>query len=798
MPRDGIAIEAADALDPLTALPAWVKGEKRLSSMLPYVSLVTDRTIRTRGNELMQCIRLEGVNSTTSEDAHLDRIGSLLAGIVAQVGTGFSFYLHKVSKAVDVTLPPIPGEGFASAVDQRWRTHLGRSGLRDKTITLSVLKRPETGSRLPFGLGASRTRFAADTTRRLRKLDEVVGFLLSSFDELKPSLLAASTGELFGFLGSLNTGEEHPLFPRSRLGVIAEDVANTRVTFRGTTIVLSDGAVGEKVGAIFAVKNYPAKTDSLMLDELNLPVDMVVTHSFVPINVNIMAGRIKRQLRLMQAANDGAVSLAQELELAQDDLESKRLIFGEHHMTVAVYARSQAALDDIASEIRNISATSGINLISEAFGARAHFMAQHPGNTGARSRKAAITNHNFADLATFHRTPLGKTGREVPWGVPITLFPTPERSGFRFNFHEQGAPDREPTGGHTLILGRPGSGKSVLAAFLMTMARRAGARLFVFDYRAGMEMAVRALGGSYSTVRAGRPTGLNPLQTEIDARGQAWLADWLASLLERRDRPLTPVQTNRLQEVVRQNASAGNAGLRNWSDFASLLVSTDDDGDLFERMQEWTAEGRYGWMFGSNTEDTFSLDGDVSGFDLTGILDSESERERMAVLSYLFRRVERVIEDRKPTIIVIDEAWKALDNAYFAERLSNWLVTARKQNAVVVMMTQYASQLERTRTGKTIVEAVPTQVLLPNIRASAADYAMLGLSDKELDVLLGVGSASRLALVRDDRGAVVIDADLSSLGPLVTILGGMEKGEDLVGADYRERPNFWADFWRAT
>jgi type IV secretion system protein VirB4 len=96
MPRNGIVGQDADALDPLTALPTWIKGEKRLSSMLPYVSLVTDRTIRTRGNELMQCIRLEGVNSTTNEDAHLDRIGALLAGIVAQVGTEFSFYLHKV------------------------------------------------------------------------------------------------------------------------------------------------------------------------------------------------------------------------------------------------------------------------------------------------------------------------------------------------------------------------------------------------------------------------------------------------------------------------------------------------------------------------------------------------------------------------------------------------------------------------------------------------------------------------------------------------------------------------------
>jgi type IV secretion system protein VirB4 len=784
MPRD-------ESFDPMTLLPEWVKNEKALAHMLPYVSLVDDYTVRTRGSELFQCIRLEGVNSYTTDDDHLDKIRALFASIISQIGPEFSFYVHKVSKAIDPALMALKGDDFAAHVDQKWTAFLKDGGLRDKTLTLTILHRPALTSKLPFSAKKSIAAVKAQTEKRMRRVSEVVGFLKSTFADMNPRLLSASKGELLGFLGGLNTGQELPLYPTSKYGFLAQDVANSRITFRGTIFEVSEGAVGSRYGTSFAIKNYPAKTSCTMFDELNLPVDMVVTHSFTPINSNLMAGRIKKQQRLMRAADDGAVSLEAELAEALDDLESKRLSFGDHHMTVTVFASTLENLDSIAGEVRNTAATEGVNMVNEAFAARTHFFAQHPGNSAKRSRKAAVTNKNFADFAAFHRTPLGKQGHEVPWGTTISMFPTPERSAHWFNYHEQGSPDKEPTGGHTLILGRPGSGKSVLSAFLMTQARRAGARLFVFDYRLGMEMAVRANGGRYTAVKAGEATGLNPLWTEIDERGQAWLADWLASLIYRTDKPLTPSQINRIQEVVRQNATVSDPELRNWQDLSSLFVSVDDGGDLHDRLQEWTAEGRYGWIFGQNQEDTFSLDGDVVGFDLTGILDSESEKERMAVLSYLFRRVERVIEDRQPTIIIIDEAWKALDNGYFAERLSNWLVTARKQNAVVVMMTQYASQLEQTRTGKTIIEAVPTQILLPNIRANASDYAMLNLHNKELDVLLNTGSNSRLGLVRDDDGSVVINADLSALGPLLTILGGMEKGEQLVGADYRQRPDFW-------
>ena len=72
MPRD-------EGSDPTTLLPDWAKKEKELAHMLPFVSLVNDWTVRTRGNELFKCLRLKGVNSYTTDDEYLDRSRALFA-----------------------------------------------------------------------------------------------------------------------------------------------------------------------------------------------------------------------------------------------------------------------------------------------------------------------------------------------------------------------------------------------------------------------------------------------------------------------------------------------------------------------------------------------------------------------------------------------------------------------------------------------------------------------------------------------------------------------------------------------
>ena len=247
--------------DDLATLPDWARKERPMASMLPYVSLVNDVTIRTRGNALFQCIRLDGVNSMTSDDAHLEKFRALFAAIIAQIGPEYSFYVHKVSKAIETALPPVPNEGFAQALDRRWQMAMARAGLRAKSLSLTVLKRPPLGARLRLKRSESIAQLKDQTAKQLRKLEEVVGFLRSSFSEMNPRLLGAENGELLGFLGAFNIGQERPLFAKSRFGIIAEDVANTRVTFQGRSFTLDDGTAGKRVGTSFAIKTYPAKTN---------------------------------------------------------------------------------------------------------------------------------------------------------------------------------------------------------------------------------------------------------------------------------------------------------------------------------------------------------------------------------------------------------------------------------------------------------------------------------------------------------------------------------------------------------
>ena len=141
-------------------------------------------------------------------------------------------------------------------------------------------------------------------------------------------------------------------------------------------------------------------------------------------------------------------------------------------------------------------------------------------------------------------------------------------------------------------------------------------------------------------------------------------------------------------------------------------------------------------------------------------------------MMYLFHRVEERL-DGKPTLIIIDEGWKALDDDVFAAAIRNWMKTLRKRNAILGFATQSARDALDSRIASAIIEQAATQVFLPNPRAQAEDYCTgFGLTAHELDLIRALPDHSRCFLIKHGNHSVVVRFDLGAHPDLIKISVG--------------------------
>ena len=157
---------------------------------------------------------------------------------------------------------------------------------------------------------------------------------------------------------------------------------------------------------------------------------------------------------------------------------------------------------------------------------------------------------------------------------------------------------------------------------------------------------------------------------------------------------------------------------------------------------------------------------------MTALLDSP--RLRTTTMMYLFHRIEQGL-DGTPTMILIDEGWKALDDPVFARRIRDWLKTLRKRNALVGFATQSARDALDSSVAAALVEQTATMIFTPNPRARAEDYCGgFGLSEHELAIVRAMPPGGRCFLLRQGETAHVLRLDLAGMDDLLTVLSGRE------------------------
>lgn len=557
----------------------------------------------------------------------------------------------------------------------------------------------------------------------------------------------------------------------------------SRTIFGAETIEVRD-ADASTFGGIFGIREYPAQTTPRQFEAL-LSVDFgfVLTQSFT--FLGRAAATEKFRLRMMQMENSGdrAVSQADALIDAGDDLMSNRFVLGDHHFTLAVYATSVKALRDHMSIARAALADTGMVAAREGAALEAAYWSQLVGNFAWRARPAPITSLNFAAFSPFHTFPAG-TSSGNHWGDAIALLKTNARSPYYFNFHKSDL-------GHTLIIGPSGGGKTVLLNFLMAQTEKTGARQIFIDKDRGAQIFVQASGGTYLALHNGVPTGFSPLKALANrSEDRSFLSLFIRQLVRADGKPIS-VQEERLIEDGINAVMKLDAHDRSLSALRSMLGMKDASG-VGARLEKWTAEGSLGWVF-DNPDDSMTLDARFIGFDMTDFLDNADIRT--PVMLYLFHRIDQLLTGER-MVICIDEFWKALGDEAFRHFAQDGLKTYRKRNALLVFATQSPADALKSDISHSILEQVATKIMLPNPFGARRDYVEgFALSEAEYKLVREeLAPESHKFLVKQGHDSVVVELDLSGLDDELAVLSGRAEtttvAEEII-AEVGSDPAVW-------
>ncbi len=775
------------------------KVEDSVGRFIPYTRLVDEEIIKTKEGYLLKIIKIEGVPFETADEIDINQRKTVRATLLRGLSNSrFALYHHIIRREENSEQESFFENDFCRALDNAYQERLTSKRMFVNEQYITIVRRPAQGT---FGLMAdiSRTLFtridrkmqANQEIEDIKALNEAAGHILTTLAPYKPRVLGVKKtdkgilGENLSFLSYLVNLEKADIrLPRMS---IADYLPCKRISFGKEAFEVRGSAPGDvKLGAVLSLKEYADGTGPGMLDSLlRLPHEFILTQSFGFVDRQASLNAMRDTKRKMIAGEQGATSLEEDLDNAIDDLASGRSTFGEHHLTITAIGKNSAELDSVVSDCVSAFVNLGIVTAREDINLEPAFWAQLPGNFSFTARRSLISNANFAGFASLHNFPAGRaTGNH--WGQAITRLETTSGTPYWFNFHERDV-------GNFTVIGPTGYGKTVLLTFLNAQAQRLNPRTVYFDKDHGAEIYLRAIGGNYTTVRQGIPTGLNPLQLPDTPENRAFVREWIRLLVTiDNNTPVSPQDLEIITDAVNANFEEPIEH-RRLRIFAELLSGHEisHGASLAARMAKWHSAGERAWLF-DNEQDTLALDNRIIGFDLTSILDDPISRTPW--LMYVFHRVQEILDGQK-VIIMLDEGWKLLDDPAFSARIKDWMKTIRKQNGIIGFATQAVRDALRSSVGDAIIEQSPTQIFLPNPRADENDYCKgFGVSKHELKIIRKLTPESRCFLLKHGTDSVIAKLDLTGMDDFIAVLSGRTQTvhfmHDLI-AEYGVEPEYW-------
>ncbi len=716
-----------------------------LADFLPWAALVAPGVILNKDGSFQRTAKFRGPDLDSATPAELIGTTARLNNALRRLGSGWAIFVE----AQRTQANHYPNSHFpdpvSALVDSERKAQFEEEGSHFESgyfLTFLFLPPAEDAARAESWLYEGSEKGGVDPHEVLRSFIDRTDRVLQLVEGFVPEVKWLDDSETLTYLHStISTKRQRVRVPEIPiyLDAILPDEPLT-------------GGLEPKLGAnhlrTLTVMGFPSTTQPGILDELNrlafpyrwstraLCLDKTdATRLLIKIRRQWFAKRKSIMAILKEVmTNEASVLLdtdasnkAADADMALQELGADAI--GEAYVTatVTVWDEDARIADEKLRLVEKFIQGRDFTCMVEGVNALEAWFGSLPGHAYANVRQPPISTLNLAHMIPLSAVWAGPERDEHFNAPPLFFAKTEGSTPFRFSLHVGDV-------GHTLIVGPTGAGKSVLLALMALQFRRyESAQIFAFDFGGSIRAAATAMGGDWHDLGGAladdaAPVSLQPLARIDDAAERGWAAEWVANILEREKVALTPEAKEHIWTALSSLASAPMAE-RTLTGLAVLLQSNA----LKQALRPYCIGGPFGRLLDAESERLG--DADIQAFETEGLIGTAAAP---AVLAYLFHRIEARLDGR-PTLLIIDEGWLALDDPGFAAQLREWLKTLRKKNASVVFATQSLADIETSAIAPAIVESCPTRIFLPNERAIepqiTAIYRRFGLNDRQIEIL---------------------------------------------------------------
>ena len=716
-----------------------------LADFLPWAALVAEAVILNKDGSLQRTARFRGPDLDSATPSELVAVSSRLNNALRRLGSGWAVFVEaQRAPARDYPLSHFP-DAVSALVDAERRAQFEDASRHfESSYFLTFVWMPP----LDDTSRAGRWLYEDAPDSSLNPREHVESFmartdrLLDLLDGFMPEAAWLSDEETLTFLHStVSTRRQRLRLPETPMHLDALLADSALV-----------GGLAPSLGGAhlrsLSIIGFPTATWPGLLDELNSqPFEYRwVTRAICldKTDATKLLTRIRRQWfakRKSIAAILKEVMTNEASTLLDSDAANKAAdadealqelgadIAGAAYITatLTVWDEDEAVADAKLKAAEKVIQGRDFTCMPETLNAIEAWLGSLPGHLYANVRQPPVSTLNLVHMIPISAVWAGPARNDHLDGPPLFYAETEGSTPFRFSPHVGDV-------GHTLVVGPTGSGKSVLLALMALQFRRyAGAQIFAFDFGGSIRCATVACGGDWQDLAGAlsddeAAVQLQPLRNIDDIGERAWAQDWLSGLIAREGVTIDPVARDHLWSALTSLASAPVAE-RTLTGLSVLLQSTE----LKQALTPFCLGGPFGRLLDAETEELGTAN--FQAFETEGLIGSAAAP---AVLAYLFHRIEDRLDGR-PSLIIVDEGWLALDDGTFGGQLREWLKTLRKKNASVLFATQSLADIDNSAIAPAIIESCPTRIFLPNERAfepQIADiYRRFGLNERQIEIV---------------------------------------------------------------